>query len=228
MALNCPKCNHEISKDHINIQTDLAQCQFCDHLFQISNHISSSPMASISSTVANPSHVSGAHLQLPELPTGVWHTNDLQYTILGATTRSYIALFLVPFLLFWSNGVISVDMLQGEAEFPLFILPFIVIGTVFWWLALMSVFGKVEIKADSQGGQIFVGIWKIGRYKKFEWKDISAIEEESNMFTQYPGNSGAQIVMSGRTRYNFASGVSQARRYYLVQTLKNLHAKYTR
>lgn len=227
MALNCPKCNHVISKDNINIQTDLAQCQFCDHLFQISNHVSSAVVMP-STSIRETTQTSSAHLASLDIPSGVWHHNDLQYTTLGATTRSYIALFLIPFLLFWLNGVLSVDMLTGEEEFPLFVLPFIVIGTLFGWLALMTVLGKVEIKANQQGGQIFVGIWKIGRYKKFEWKDITSIEEESNMFTQYPGNSGARIVLLGRTRYSFASGVSHERRYYLLHALKNLHKQYSK
>ena len=39
--MKCPKCNMEISKENINIQTDIACCIMCNYIFNISEAISS-------------------------------------------------------------------------------------------------------------------------------------------------------------------------------------------
>lgn len=211
--LNCPKCHAAIPQEKMNIQTDIAQCISCRYLFKISSEIKTTTSTKM--------------VDLSQPPSGAWYANDHQTIHIGATTRSYVALFLIPFLSFWSYGILNGANFINFLEFDFFLLPFLLIGGLFWWIALMSVIGKVEIKVTREGGTIFVGIWKIGINKYFLWEDIDFIQEESVMFIQYPGNRGVHINMEGRKRYTFGSGLSQERRYYLIQALKSLHQKYS-
>ena len=164
--------------------------------------------------------------KIENMPSGAWYQDNHQQIVLGATTRSYVALFLIPFLLFWSSGVFSIEHFSDVASFDFFMVPFLMIGSMFWWFALMSVIGKVELTIDRDGGRIFTGIWKIGLYRNFKWQDIDFIQEETFNFVQYPGNQGARILMEGKRIYSFGSGLRTERRYWMIQTLKILYQRY--
>ena len=78
----------EVANDNINIQTDMGKCQACNHLFRVSEHFDTPAFA----------------FDLNQPPKGAWYKNNMQEIKLGATLRSPIAFFLVPFMLIWSGG----------------------------------------------------------------------------------------------------------------------------
>lgn len=213
--MKCPKCNSEILNKNINIQTDVAQCNKCMNIFKISEQIESN-------------FDDGFDINNP--PNGSWIITQMNETVVGATTKSPVAFFLVPFMLIWSGGSIGgiygTQILSGEFDLimSLFGIPFLIGSFVFWSFALMTIWGKVELTFDNQGGKIFTGVGNIGIVKKFIWDDIATIKEKRSNF-HYPGSQGGNLVLEGKRRISFGLGVKQERQYYLYRTIKNIISK---
>ncbi len=148
--MNCPKCKSEIPGSQLNIQTDMGQCLQCNHIFKISENFGK---ASITTNF---------DMQSP--PSGAWARQERGNLILGATTKSPIAFFLVPFMLVWSGGslggIYGLQIMKGEFDLmlSLFGIPFLLGSVLFWSLAFMTIWGKVELSFDKTGGQVFTGI----------------------------------------------------------------------
>lgn len=155
--MKCPKCNSEISNESINIQTDIAQCVHCNNIFKISD------------TIIESNHV----FNVNNTPPGIWIKKDFNSTIIGATTRSPIAFFLVPFIIAWSGlsigGIYGGQIAKGEFDIfiSIFGIPFLMGSLLFGGITLMSIWGKVELTLDNTGGKVFTGIGKMGRTKTF-------------------------------------------------------------
>jgi len=210
--MKCPKCNSVIQAEHINIQTDIAQCTKCQHIFKISENIEN--------------YIDDG-FNINNTPNGTWIKKGFNHTIIGATTRSPIAFFLVPFMLVWSGGSIGgiygTQLVNGEFDLfqSLFGIPFLIGSIIFWSFALMAIWGKVELTLDNQGGKIFTGIGNIGLVKRFLWTDISTIKEKQ-VNLHYPGSQGGSLVFEGKKRISFGLGVKEERRYYLLRAVKSL------
>jgi hypothetical protein len=212
--MKCPNCNTEVQNQNINIQTDLAQCQGCNNIFKISENLTD--------------NIDGFDLSNP--PMGTWIRNEMNQIVIGATTRSPIAFFLVPFMVVWSGGSIGgiygTQLVNGEFDpfISLFGIPFLIGSIIFWSLALMTIWGKVELTLDKKGGKAFTGLGSVGLTKKFTWDEISTIREKQDNFN-YPGSQGGSILLEGKRRISFGMGVKENRRYYLFSALKILLSK---
>jgi hypothetical protein len=209
--MKCPKCNTEISNNNINIQTDIAQCPNCNYIFKISENLFEADDT----------------FNINEPPPGAWITKDIDQTVIGATTRSPIAFFLVPFMVVWSGGALGglygSQILSGHFSpgLSLFGIPFIIGSVIFWSVALMAIWGKVEVTLDKEGGKIFTGIAKLGLTKQFKWNEVSSITE-GKMGFRYPGSTAGQILLEGKNRIGFGSGLNEARTYYLLRSLQKI------
>ncbi|MDC1067579.1 hypothetical protein OAQ99_00315 [Candidatus Kapabacteria bacterium] len=207
--MKCPKCNSGIKSEYINIQSDIARCSACNNVFVISE--------SLNSTF-------DYNFNIQDSPNGTWIISDYNNTTIGASTRSAIAFFLVPFMLIWSGA--SIGGIYGSqiynAKFDLLLslfgIPFLIGSIIFWSLALMSIWGKVEITLNSQGGKIFKGIGKVGLKKRFDWADISKISEKSSHFRN--SKRGTSIFFEGAKRISFGSTLNDERRYYLISAIR--------
>lgn len=205
--MKCPNCSTEIEKENINIKTDIAQCTSCGSIFKISEQISSTSSDSFDINVP---------------PKGTWLVKEMHSTKIGASTRSPIAFFLVPFMLVWSGGSIGgiygSQILTGEFNLmmSLFGIPFILGSIIFWSIALMAIWGKVELTLDKSGGKIFTGLGNIGYTQRFIWEEISMVIEKQKSFTSnYEG-----IQLEGKRRITFGIGLRSSRRYYLYKALQ--------
>jgi uncharacterized C2H2 Zn-finger protein len=197
--------------------TDLGQCPNCGHIFKISE--------SLNDTFDD-------HFDINKTPKGTWLKKDYSKIIIGASTRSPLAFFLVPFMIVWSGGslggIYGSQISTGEFNIvmTLFGIPFLIGSAIFWSLALMSIWGKVEITLDKQGGKIFTGLGTIGTTRQFTWDEIDAVKENlpvySNNYSNKNNNSSS-IVLEGKKRISFAIGVRESRRYYLYRALKTTH-----
>ncbi len=207
--MDCPNCFAKVPPENINIQTDIAQCAECHNIFKISEHVEQAVPEDVD--IDNP-------------PLGAWVRNERHHLVIGATTRSYIAFFLVPFMLVWSGGslggIYGGQILSGEFNIlmSLFGIPFIIGSVIFWSLALMSIAGKVEVSLDELGGKIFTGVGSIGYRQKFSWDEVSSVKEK----TSKNRNQGTttQIVLEGKKRYTLGYGLSESRRYFMYMALK--------
>jgi len=213
--MKCIQCNTEIINENINIQTDIAQCQSCHYIFKISENISSG-------------EADGFDLKNP--PPGAWIREEYNQIVIGASTKSPIAFFLVPFMIVWTGGalggIFGTQIISGEFNpiLTIFGFPFIIGAVIFWSVALMAIWGKVELKLDKEGGQVFTGLGNIGLKKLFTWEEINLIKENQGNL-KYPGSQGYQILMEGKKRISFGTGLNDSRRYYLYRSLKMLSSK---
>lgn len=212
--MKCPNCQTSIPIQNINVQTDIGKCDACSSVFKVSDIF----------TDVNP------RFNINHAPAGAWFHQNFNQTTVGATTRSPMAFFLVPFMLVWSGGslggIYGSQIVSGEFDLfmSLFGIPFFIGSVVFWSITLMAIWGKVELTFNKQGGTIFTGVGKIGITKRFQWNEVARIEESTSQY-KYPGGHGAQIVFEGKNRHTFGSGLNEQRRYYLLQALKTMHAQ---
>jgi len=210
--MKCPNCNTEVQKQNINIQADVAQCHNCDSIFKISENL-------------DDGNADGFDLNNP--PKGAWIRNEMNQIVIGGTTRSPIAFFLIPFMVIWSGGslggIYGTQLAQGKFDplMSLFGIPFLIGSIIFWSLALMSIWGKVELTLDKQGGRVFTGLGSIGLRKRFTWDEVSTVKEKQSNIN-YPGNQGGSIVLEGKRRISFGMGVKESRRYYIYRALKSI------
>jgi hypothetical protein len=207
--MNCPKCNAFIATEDIYTQSDIAKCQACNNVFKISDAVAIQKKFD------------------PNLPPeGAWYFNDFETTIVGATTRTKGALFLIPFMLVWSGfslgGIYGTQIINGQFNpfLSLFGIPFIIGTVVFSGVILMSIAGKVVVTYNNNEGKIFTGVGKLGLTQAFLWKDINAVEESISSLKKSSGNS-YKISLSGPRNISFGRGLSDERRYYIISVLQN-------
>lgn len=253
--MNCPSCQIKIPRDAINIQKDIAQCQNCGNVFSISAHVSpqkddfSSSKSSSKNydyDIARQSMYKEADLYNKSIqqqfdgknlsnfdinnpPKGAYINHLPDGVQIGATTRSWFAFFIVPFMIVWSGGslggIYGSQILSGEFDIfmSLFGIPFLIGSIIFWGIALMSIMGKVEVTLDSNGGHIFTGVGKIGLNKRFLWSEINSVREEISTSRGRNGSStNHYISLEGQRQVRFGSHLSSERRYYMLKTLEQL------
>lgn len=213
--MKCPKCNSSILNENINIQDNIAKCIRCENVFKASEGLDTSD----------------SKFQINQPPHGAWYEPQPNEVIVGATTRSAAALYLIPFTCVWAG--FSLGSIYGSQianhEFSLsdslFGIPFL-IGTLFMLrMILMSVFGKVEIHANREGGVIFTGIGSIGRKTEFLWRDISNIHNGTTrpIFQRYDQEA---IVMEGKSSITFGESLNDERQYYILNALRKMKSQY--
>ena len=116
MEILCPSCRSRIPADDLNVSTDIALCRACDKPFRISEAVGSAP--------ADPQ-------LLATPPSGAWFDPLPDGFRAGASTRSWMALFIVPFTCVWSGGslfgIYGTQIVHGRFNvgMSLFGLPFL-------------------------------------------------------------------------------------------------------
>lgn len=207
--MNCPKCKSEIASDDINIQKDIAKCANCNHVFTVSSIVTLHRKVDVN----NP-------------PKGAWYLDEYRSTIVGASTRSPIAFFLVPFMLVWSGGslggIYGGQILSGEYSLmmSLFGLPFLIGTIILGSVTVMAITGKVELRFDKESGTIFTGVGNLGITKTFYWKDIDEIRETTSMIKSSNSNN-QNISLIGQGKTSFGTGLNDERRYFILNVLQN-------
>ena len=254
--MNCPSCQIKIPRDAINIQKDIAQCQSCGNVFSISAHVSPQKEDFSSSTVSSKQYdydiarqsmykeanlynksvqqqfdgKSVSNFDINNPPKGAYINHLTNGVQIGASTRSWFAFFIVPFMIVWSGGslggIYGSQILNGEFDIvtSLFGIPFLLGSIIFWGIALMSVMGKVEVTLDSNGGHIFTGVGKIGLNKRFLWSEIDSVHEKVSTSRSNKGGSTTthSIVLEGQRQISFGSHLPSDKRYYMLKTLEQL------
>ncbi len=247
--MNCPSCEIKIPRDAINIQKDIAQCQNCGNVFSISAHVNPQKNSSTSNDydLARQSMYKEAdsynksvqkqfdgksvsNFDINNPPKGAYINHLPDGVQIGATTRSWMAAFLIPFATVWSGGslggIYGMQILSGEFDIfmSLFGIPFLLGSVLIWSMALMMIAGKTEVTLDSNGGHIFTGLGKIGQHKRFLWSDVNSVREEVSVSRSSKGGSTTTnyISLEGQKKVQFGSYLSSENRYYMIKTLEQL------
>jgi len=196
--------------DDVNVAKDLALCRQCGQTWSYADLIDDGKVANFIPS---------------EPPKGAWYleTGPRSFEI-GATTRSSLAIFLVPFMCVWSGGSLGgiygtqIAKRHFELGISLFGIPFLLGTLLFGSVAMMSLCGKVIVKVDDDDGVIFTGVGPIGWRRRFSWRGVSSIRR-----TEKTGNRGStsdQITFDGQKRLNFAANIKTERLEFMLAMLR--------
>lgn len=206
VAVRCPKCTLNVPDRDTNPETDIALCRRCSEWFGLA---------------ASATEQLGTALDLGNPPAGAWHRLDGSVTELGTSTRSRLAFMLVPFALIslpfglpliaaWaisrsgSNWVIGLVGLLALV-FSAALVP----------MALMSVCGKVRVRADGDQCEVFSGIGPVGRRWRFRWSEPLRIQYKT--FTSdgdgKPAAPVIEITAGGRRKWIGALLIEERKRF---------------
>lgn len=208
--VHCPRCQSAIATSDVNVTTDVALCRKCDDVFKISEQLE---------VAAQPP------VDLARPPSGAWLDEASDGFEVGATTRSPIAFFIVPFMCVWSGGALGgiygTQIASGKLDLfqSLFGIPFLIGSVIFWSLALMSVAGKWTLTVRGDEAESFVGVGPIGLRRRFQWSQVKSVSEGIANAGRRGGT--ATIYLEGATRVQFATGTSEARRYFVLHALRS-------
>lgn len=209
MQVLCPRCRQVLAGNDLNVATDLARCVRCDEVFTLSTLVAAQASGPVN---------------LDDPPRGAWYRSDFDGFTVGATTRHFVALFLVPFMCVWSGGslggIYGTQIMQGKFNLfmSLFGIPFL-LGTLFFGsIALMAVCGKVVVRVANAEGVVFTGIGSIGWRQTFDPSEVTAVRIES----YGSGNRGSTmtIVLDGPQKLRFGGGLTEPRRDFIANVLR--------
>lgn len=210
----CPTCNNPVLPADLNIATDVAFCRACNKTIAVSDVVRGFTKQSAVVDQTAPT-------------SGTWFHDDGVETRIGASTRSPIAFFVVPFAAIWSG--FSLGMFYGtqissgkfNLMFSLFGIPFLIGSAAIWSVALMLIAGKTEVRIRFGEGAVFSGIGPIGRTRRFAVSEISAIREDwSGLRTNRKPRK--MIILEGARRIALGTMLNEPRRYFLLRSLRSV------
>lgn len=210
----CPTCGQPIPVDDINIAADTAMCRGCRLVVAVSSVVHGTRAVA-------PAPV----IDLASPPRGAYYRDDGVETVIGATTRSGMALFLVPFMAIWSGGslggIYGSQIVKGQFDLTtsLFGIPFLLGTLLLGSIALMSVGGRVEVRLRHGEGTVFTGFGPLGRKQHFDAAGVRIVRED---YAGWSSNRQPRqsIVLEGAERLAFASLLSEPRRYFVKEALR--------
>ena len=208
----CPACGATFPIADINIAENIALCRKCGKVSKVSELVDQSYDPDL----------------LRQPPKGAWMTPSMNGVAIGASTRSPIAFFLVPFMLVWSGGALGgiygTQIMKGEFNLvlSLFGLPFLAGSVLFWAITLMALAGKVEVTLRGKLGTVFVGVGSLGWKRPFRLEEVQSISEELTETRSHKrGRSTSRaILLDGPKPLRFGSGLSAERRQFIIQALR--------
>lgn len=166
MEFHCPDCGLPIQAADLAPAQGVAVCRFCEKPFPLEACQAAVPFADRNIVpVMTP-------------PKGVDLVETMDGFRLTLSTRSCVAIFLVPFTLVWAGGslggIYGTQIAKGEFNWmmSLFGLPFLV-GSVFLiGLTVMSVAGRTVVELAGGKFSIRTGALGVYRTQSAPWSDV--------------------------------------------------------
>ena len=208
--MDCPRCKSPLQTENLNIATDTALCTECRYIFKAS--------ALLNTIVAS-------EFDINQCPKGTWVRAEINELIVGGSTRSFIAFFLVPFMIIWTSlsigGTLFAAFSDGEVDWFLviFSIPFLAGAVLFWSIALMFIWGKVEIRLHKSGGTIFTGMGKIGQRKHFTWQEVDRAGISPALKTSTGYSEGGLYLEGSNCKIDFGSFLNSEKKAYFLEAL---------
>jgi hypothetical protein len=166
MEFHCPECGLPIEVADLAPAQGVAVCRFCEK---------SHPLAACQAAVPYEQRNIVPEMAVPK---GVRIEETMDGFRLTISTRSCIAIFLVPFTLFWAGGslggIYGMQIAKGEFNLvmSLFGLPFLA-GSVFLIaLTVMAVAGRCVVELAGGKFSIRTGALGIYRTQTAAWDDV--------------------------------------------------------
>ncbi|MFI4898452.1 MAG: hypothetical protein ACIARR_11575, partial [Phycisphaerales bacterium JB059] len=220
----CPNCSADIPPHEVNVAENVAYCRACDTLHRLSE-------------LADQERVEAPATDEP--PAGAY-IRDLGRDIrVGATCRSpSTALFFIIFAGFW-NAIVGVFLFNAVASLLgynglgasstgfdlftlIFMIPFVIVGLITAFIALMALFGRVEVRIAAEKAHAFTGLGPLGWRRPFDATRVSDITiETANSSTN--GKPDRHIVIEAQdATVKLGSVLSRTRRRWLAGALTQL------
>src|SRR6185503_3082000 len=224
MQITCPTCHAKIVTDDINVSTDVALCRRCGNTFHVSEVLggTSSILSSLVSSMVPPS----GPVDLNSPPSGAWYEPAADGFVAGASTRTGMALFIVPFTCLWSGGsmmgIYGTQLMNGHFSLPmsLFGLPFLIVSIFLVSWCAMSVAGKISVSVHGDRLAIFTGVGPFGITRTAYLSDFKSVREDFGYGSMNSNNRASRVVrLEGTRAMAFGSMLSNERRYFLVGVL---------
>ena len=224
MQITCPTCRAKIATDDINVSTDVALCRACGNTFHISETLggTSSILASLVNSVVPPS----GPVDLNSPPSGAWYRPEADGFTAGASTRSWSALFLVPFTCVWAGGsmfgIYGTQIIKGHFNLPmsLFGLPFLIGSCFLVSFCAMMTLGKVTVSVHGDRLAVFTGVGPFGIKRTASLSEFKTIREDFGFGAMNNNRTSRVIRLEGSRSMAFASMLSTERRYFLLAALR--------
>jgi len=156
-------------------------------------------------------------------PKGAWVRKDIGKEIIGVSTRSKVAIFLVFFSIAFSSvsffGIyyfITLRLFIGV----LFLSIFVVVSLILWRHVFFLIFGKIELVMDKNGHDyIFTGIGKVGKKLIINWSSIKSIYEQTIKDSE--NSSRRKIFIDAEKLLTISlDGINNEKSTFLLQVLK--------
>ena len=166
MEFHCPDCGLPIQAADLAPAQGVAVCRFCEKPFPLEACQAAVPFAD--------RHV----VPVMTPPKGVDLVETMDGFRLTLSTRSCIAIFLVPFTLFWAGGslggIYGMQIKQGKFDLmmSLFGLPFLVGSFFLIALTVMSVAGRTVVELAGGKFSIRTGALGVYRTQSAPWSDV--------------------------------------------------------
>jgi len=224
MQITCPTCRAKIATDDINVSTDVALCRSCGNTFHISETLggTSSILASLVNSVVPPS----GPVDLNSPPSGAWYRPEADGFTAGASTRSWSALFLVPFTCVWAGGsmfgIYGTQIIKGHFNLPmsLFGLPFLIGSCFLVSFCAMMTLGKVAVSVHGDRLAVFTGVGPFGITRTASLSEFKTIREDFGFGAMNNNRTSRVIRLEGSRSVAFGSMLSTERRYFLLAALR--------
>ena len=166
MEFHCPDCGLPIQAADLAPAQGVAVCRFCEKPFPLEACQAAVPFADRNIVpVMTP-------------PKGVDLVETMDGFRLTLSTRSCIAIFLVPFTLVWAGGslggIYGTQIAKGEFNWmmSLFGLPFLVGSVALIGLTVMSVAGRTIVELAGGKFSIRTGALGVYRTQSASWHDV--------------------------------------------------------
>ena len=214
--MNCPKCEANVPLEDINVAKDAALCRKCGQGFSFAELLHDEEVAPV--------------VDLDHPPKGMWFHRTPDGFELGSTTRSAAAIFLVPFMCIWSGGslggIYGSQIAKGDFNLgmSLFGLPFLAGTVLIGSLALMSVCGKVCVRAKGLDGEVFAGVRGVGFRRRFKWDQVKSIRQVTRIGSK--GRRYQQVRLEVEKDIAVATSLSKARMDFFVAALRQLRQEF--
>jgi hypothetical protein len=159
-------------------------------------------------------------------PPDAWIWNEGGQLVFGANIRSvfgYVFMaFLIPPTLIFIGAIYGTQIWKGEFSLKLSLIGLLVIAALalFWCVALLLVFGKIEITLNKDGGEVFTGYKTIGITERFQWQQIRRLELVHKTY-QYP-KRGGHVLLAGRKNIAFGGLLTEQQMDFMFQTCKKV------
>lgn len=206
----CPQCRKPIPLEDVNVSTDIALCRGCQRPWSYADLLED-----YEGLPPDPMHP----------PSGAWCISTPRGFEAGASTRSPIAFFLVPFMCVWSGlslgGIYGTQIASGKFELSqsLFGIPFVIGTVIFGSIALMSICGKVTASVADDTLTLFTGIGPFGWRRRLSWSQVTEIRRTQSARRRNSADIH-QITIVGDRTYHFAAGIKRARQEFLLGMLR--------